>query len=260
MKITLLSYTPDPEKVVASAAKLCYSPSTIEQIMDGLTDENIEKFITRLSSYGHHSPFEHVSFTFGVEGVSRSLTHQLVRHRIASYSQQSQRYVKADQFEYVVPSAILEDAASSIIFKDTMDMIQKSYDDIVDSLMFKQIEEYHNIHTGITVTQTVVDNFKHYYPKVHSKFEKIAIENARAVLPNATETKIVVTMNARSLINFFSERTCRRAQDEIRAMSLGMLKICKEVAPNLFKNAGASCMYGKCKEGSMCCGSPYPKN
>ena len=91
MKVTLIAHTPEPEKVIASAAKLCYSSSDIESLMNGLTTDKIESFIKRLTNLGHQSPLEHCSFTFGVEGVSRSLTHQLVRHRIASYSQKSQR-------------------------------------------------------------------------------------------------------------------------------------------------------------------------
>ena len=99
LKVKLLQYTPEPEKTIAAAAKLCYSPVGVDDILENLTDEGAEKFLNMLMSYGHMSPIEHVSFTFAVEGVSRSLTHQLVRHRIASYSQQSQRYVKLDQFE-----------------------------------------------------------------------------------------------------------------------------------------------------------------
>lgn len=109
MKVKLLEYTPSAEKLIASAAKLCYSSVGIDDIQNNLDEEKTDKFLNMLMSYGHESPIEHVSFTFAIEGVSRSLTHQLVRHRIASYSQQSQRYVKLDQFEYVIPTAIAED-------------------------------------------------------------------------------------------------------------------------------------------------------
>ncbi|MDU7111165.1 MAG: FAD-dependent thymidylate synthase, partial [Clostridium perfringens] len=118
LKVKLLQYTPEPEKTIAAAAKLCYSPVGVDDILENLTDEGAEKFLNMLMSYGHMSPIEHVSFTFAVEGVSRSLTHQLVRHRIASYSQQSQRYVKLDQFEYIVPPAIENDEVAKKLFID----------------------------------------------------------------------------------------------------------------------------------------------
>ena len=102
LKVKLIQYTKEAEKTIAAAAKLCYSAVGVDDIVSNLNEENVEKFLNMLMSYGHQSPIEHVSFTFAVEGVSRSLTHQLVRHRIASYSQQSQRYVKLNQFEYIV--------------------------------------------------------------------------------------------------------------------------------------------------------------
>lgn len=260
IKVNLIAHTPEPETVVAAAAKLCYSPSTIEEIMEGLTESNVEKFITRLASYGHLSPFEHVSFTFGVEGVSRSLTHQLVRHRIGcSYSQKSQRYVRENQFEYVVPDIIAENSLASFAFEQAMKSAQESYDELVFILMKDMIVKHYNSINQPEVSDLMINVFKEHYPKEYSKFEKIAIENARAVLPNATETKIVFTMNARSLLNFFEHRCCKRAQDEIRVLALIMLGLLKEIAPNLFKFAGASCMHGKCKEGAMCCGKPYKK-
>lgn len=134
LKVKLIEYTPNPEKVIASAAKLCYSASSIDDILEGLDEGNVESFLQRLMSYGHASPIEHVSFTFGVEGVSRSLTHQLVRHRIASYSQQSQRYVKLNQFEYIVPPEIEKDDNAKKIFVEAMENSQKAYDKIVDIL------------------------------------------------------------------------------------------------------------------------------
>lgn len=218
MKVTLLTYTPEPEKVVASAAKLCYSSSDIETLMSGLTSEKIETFIKKLTDLGHQSPLEHCTFTFGIEGVSRSLTHQLVRHRLASYSQKSQRYVREGQFEYIIPPTIYNNPADLAVFDGVMQYIQEAYD--------------YFIRNGIPA------------------------EDARFVLPNACETKIIVTMNIRSLLHFFEERCCERAQWEIREMADIMLDICKEVAPNIFAKAGASCVRGKCKEGKMCCGNP----
>ena len=217
MTVTLISHTPDPEKIIACAAKLCYSPSGIEELMDGLTEEKVESFIQKLTALGHQSPLEHCTFTFGIEGVSRALSHQLVRHRIASYSQKSQRYVNEEGFEYVTPPTISE-AACDCVFDDFMKNAQWTYNFL--------------IRNGVPA------------------------EDARFVLPNACETKIIVTMNIRSLLHFFEERCCERAQWEIRAMAKEMLQICKSVAPNLFAKAGPSCVRGKCKEGPMSCGHP----
>lgn len=106
IKVTLLTHTPNPEQTVAMAAKLCYSPSGIEDIREGLDEEKTSSFIDMLASLGHASPTEHAYFTFGIEGISRACSHQLVRHRIASYSQQSQRYVDGTRFDFVTPPEI----------------------------------------------------------------------------------------------------------------------------------------------------------
>ena len=218
MKVTLLANTPDPEKLIAAAARLCYSDKEVSEIMENFTEEKIDKFINKLISLGHESPLEHVSFTFGVEGISRACSHQLVRHRIASYSQKSQRYVQENQFKYVTPPTIIEE--HDIGYYDYM--------------MFTMQEFYKDlIALGI--------------PE----------EDARMVLPNACCTSIIVTMNVRSLLNFFKHRDCKRAQWEIRELAQEMMKICQDIAPRLFKNAGASCRTGKCSEGEMSCGEPY---
>lgn len=232
LKVKLLQHTPEPEKTIAATAKLCYSQVGVEDILDNLTDESTDKFLNMLMSYGHMSPIEHASFTFAVEGVSRSLTHQLVRHRIASYSQQSQRYVKLDQFEYIVPPAIEDDEVAKKLFIEQMAGAQKAYDEIVERLKVKYLE----------------DGMK------EKSAEKKAIEDARYVFPNACETKVVFTMNARSLMNFFKHRCCDRAQWEIRNMAEQMVDEVKNIAPILFKNAGPSCVSGPCPEGKMCCG------
>ncbi|MBC7087013.1 MAG: FAD-dependent thymidylate synthase [Tissierellales bacterium] len=240
MKVELLRYTPDGEKLIASAAKLCYSHVGIGEIEQSQDDEKIESFLNMLVELGHESPIEHVSFTFGIEGVSRVLTHQLVRHRLASYSQQSQRYVKLDQFEYIVPPSILEDEEASEIFLKMMEEDQKAYNRITQILTEKKTKQY--ISDGMSEK------------KARSKAEKESIEDARYLFPNACETKIVMTMNARSLMNFFSLRTCNRAQWEIRNLAIEMLREVKKVYPTLFKNAGPNCIKGPCKEGNMTCG------
>lgn len=232
LKVKLLEYTPNPEKVVAAAAKLCYSSIGIEEIENELSEEKVNKFLNMLMSYGHESPIEHVSFTFAVEGVSRSLTHQLVRHRIASYSQQSQRYVKLDQFQYIIPPEVDKDEETRNVFIEAMENSQKAYDKIAHTLEEKYIS------VGMKKKDA----------------EKKAIEDARYVFPNACETKIVFTMNARTLMNFFRHRCCSRAQWEIRNLANEMLLEVKKVAPTLFKYSGPTCVNSNCPEGAMSCG------
>lgn len=219
LKVQLRNYSPNPDAVVASAAKVCYSNKSIDEIYQKLLEdpEENKKFVQKLVDMHHESPLEHVSFTFSIEGVSRALTHQLVRHRLASYSQKSQRYVSEKQFEYVIPKTIQKKEEAKNIFEHMMKSIQLAYDALTD--------------LGI--------------PK----------EDARYVLPNACETAIIVTMNARELINFFGHRCCIRAQWEIRDASKLMLEQVKEVAPFIFNNIGANCeTLGYCPENNMSCG------
>jgi len=245
MHVELLQYTPEPEKLIAAAAKLCYSSSNIDDIMSGLDKEKTDSFLKMLLDLGHESPIEHVSFTFGIEGVSRSLLAQLTRHRLASYSVKSQRYVKEGQFEYVIPPEIegIPEAREKFLF--AMEQDQKLYDEITDILMKKHYDDF--LKQGKSEKQA------------KTMAEKKAIEDARYVLPNACETKIVMTMNARSLYNFFRHRCCERAQWEIRELAVEMLRLVKEVAPTLFKNAGPGCVAGHCPEGKMSCGKMLEK-
>ena len=238
--VELMRYTPDGEKLIASAAKLCYSPVGIREIEDNLEEDKISSFLTLLMDLNHESPIEHINFTFGVEGVSRTLTHQLVRHRIASYSQQSQRYVKLDQFEYIIPPAIESNAKAKAIFIETMEKDQASYDKISEILFKEHYDSY--ISEGLKEKAA------------RSKAEKEAIEDARYIFPNACETKIVFTMNARTLLNFFRLRCCNRAQWEIRQLAIEMLKQVKAIYPTIFQNAGPGCLNGPCPEGTMTCG------
>ncbi|MCM1133481.1 MAG: FAD-dependent thymidylate synthase [Ruminococcus flavefaciens] len=241
MKVILLSHTPEPEKLVASSAKLCYSSSDIASIRDGLTDEKTAGFIDMLVSVGHESVMEHVSFTFGIEGISRACSHQLVRHRIASYSQKSQRYVNENAFDYITPPYIAENPEANAEFEKMMTELNDSYAKIADLLAESHKEK---------LMAEGMDE-----KSADSKARKLANEDARFILPNACETKIVVTMNVRSLFNFFRHRCCNRAQWEIRAVANEMLRLCLETAPNIFKYAGPSCVAeGKCPEGKMTCG------
>lgn len=216
LKVKLLRYTPDPENLSALGAKLCYTNADIEALEEKLSGEEIEGFIQKIVKIGHHSVLEHVSFTFGIEGVSRALTHQLVRHRVASYSQKSQRYVNhKDGFEYVLPESIVLSNMG-----DKYDEIMKKISALYDEL----------ISFGVPA------------------------EDARYILPNACETKIIVTMNARELLHFFKIRCCNRAQWEIRRMAEEMLKECLKVAPSIFSHAAPGCVYGKCPENEFTCG------
>ncbi|HHT9118444.1 MAG TPA: FAD-dependent thymidylate synthase [Candidatus Hypogeohydataceae bacterium YC38] len=229
LKVILLAHTPEPEKLVAQAAKLCYSPASIEDLRETIARTDQEKFIRKLLSMGHMSPVEHISFTFGVEGISRVCTHQLVRHRLASYSQQSQRYVGKDAkktgkpFEFIIPPSVIE-AGKKEWFVEKMLEVQRWYDELVSAL------------GGL--------GYK----------GESAYEDARFLLPNAAETKIIITMNARELLHFFRVRCCNRAQWEIREMAIEMLRHVKSMVPSIFGNAGPACVRGNCSEGPLTCG------
>lgn len=216
LNVQLLRYMPDPEKAAATAARLCYSKSNISDLMEKMTDEKSKELLAKLVEMGHESPTEHAVFTFGIEGVSRALTHQLVRHRLASYSQQSQRYVDAENFSYIIPPKIKENSKAREKFEKLMQELSQTYKELCE---------------------------------ISDK------EDARFVLPNAAETKIIVTMNARALKNFFTKRCCERAQWEIRVLADEMLKLCRKAAPVLFGKVGPNCyQLGHCTEGKMSCG------
>ena len=240
MEVKLLAYTPQPEKTVACAAKLCYAAADIDTVYEGLTEEKTASFLEMLGSIGHESPIEHASFTFGIQGVSRSLLAQITRHRIASYSVQSQRYVKENAFEFVLPPEIEAIPAAKEEFLRAMEEDQKHYENLTALLKEKHKREL--------LAQGEDEK------SANRKAEKKAIEDARVVLPNACATKMICTMNARSLLNFFTHRCCNRAQWEIRALAEEMLKEVKAVAPHIFEKAGPPCLRGNCPEGKMSCG------
>ena len=222
MDVTLLYHTPEPERAVATAARLCYAPVGGRELMESLTDEKIRKVLTTIMSSGHFSTLEHASYTFAVEGVSRALTHQLVRHRLASYNQQSQRYVKFKEEPTIVrPASVDTNPEAAQAFDEAIDACWQAYDKLVQA--------------------------------------GVPAEDARYILPNACETKIVVTMNIRELMHFFSNRCCNRAQWEIRELAWKMLELVRPTAPFIFRTAGPGCMRGACPEGKMCCGNPYPR-
>ncbi|MDR0617841.1 MAG: FAD-dependent thymidylate synthase [Endomicrobium sp.] len=221
MKVKLLQFTQEPEKVCALAARLCYSPTTIDELSKSFDKAKIEKLLSKVISSGHYSVLEHASFTFGVEDVSRALLAQLTRHRVASFSVQSQRYVKLkDGLEFTVPESIKKNTNLLKKYNDFLSHVEKLYKEFLDA--------------------------------------GVPTEDARFILPNASTTKILFTMNARELRHFFSLRTCNRAQWEIQELACYMLNLVKKEAPLLFNNAGPSCIREGCRE-TFVCGKPWQK-
>lgn len=226
--VELISYDPNAEQTVCGAAKLCYA-SNPETIFSGSADD-VAMFLKRLRSMGHMSPFEHTSYSFLLQGVSRALTHQLVRHRLASYSQRSQRYVDHAAFEYIIPP----------------------------SLAGRQVQTPAGPQDAVEFYCRHMERTAEVYAALRDALGgpgESANEDARYVLPNAAETKIVVTMNARELLHFFAERLCNRAQWEIRRVAAEMLRLVKAASPLLFAGAGPKCVALKaCPEGKLTCG------
>ena len=247
LKVKLISHSPDPQKIIACAARLCYSAGGIDELMDNMSAEKADELVEMLAGMGHESPLEHLSFTFGIEGVSRALLAQLTRHRIASYSVQSQRYVSERDFEYVIPPQI--------------EALPEAKEEFLKA-MREDCEHYNNL-TNMLAEKYCVENLTAGMQEKDARTaaRKSAIEDARFVLPNACDTKLIMTMNARSLINFFALRCCSRAQWEIRELSWEMLRLVRRVAPQIFNKAGPPCVRGKCTEGKMSCGkTAFNKN
>ena len=222
MHVELLYHTPDPERAIATAARLCYAPVGAAELMETMPPERVESVLTTIMGSGHFSTLEHASYTFAIDGVSRALTHQLVRHRIASFNQQSQRYGKfTSGLETVKPGSVADDPEASRVFDEAIEAAIAAYERLLEA--------------------------------------GIPAEDARYLLPNAAETKIVVTMNVRELLHFFELRCCNRAQWEIRELAHRMLELARPTAPFIFGDAGAPCVHGACPEGKMTCGNPYPR-
>lgn len=231
MQVKLLEMSQPAIKLIYVACRQCYSEKFAGEVFEdaAISTEKQEAFVKSIVASGHQSPLEHVKFTFAVEGVSRALTHQLVRHRIASFSQQSQRYVKEKEFDYIMPPAIEKNAQAKGEFESLMVKIQQSYTKLLELLGQDKI-------TG-----------------------EAANQDARFTLPQAAETKIVVTMNCRELLHFFEHRCCTRAQWEIRQLANKMLDICRSRLPAVFSEAGAKCEALKyCPEGEKFCCGKYP--
>ena len=222
MQVELLYHTPDPERAIATAARLCYAPVGASELMETMPEERVKSVLATIMASGHFSTLEHASYTFAVDGVSRALTHQLVRHRLASYNQQSQRYVKfKNGISVVKPETVAASPETETVFDEAIAACEAAYQKLLDA--------------------------------------GIPAEDARYLLPNACESKIVITMNVRELLHFFSLRCCNRAQWEIRDLAHRMLELARPTAPFIFADAGAGCVRGACPEGKMCCGNPYPR-
>lgn len=256
MKVKLIASTMNPEDVVAKAGKLCYSPVGVDDME--LKEGEAEKFVGMLAELGHESPLEHASYSFAIEGVSRITEIQLVRHRIASYSIQSGRYVKRDYPNFIYPPSFEQSDLLTSIYDNVIRASTHAYNELFTILMLKKI--------GYTDSSISLKNYEEHVEiiaefqgkskKLYNKYEKECMEDARYAHLQSLSTKIVVTMNARTLLNFFNKRLCDRAQWEIRELALEMLKEVRKVSPNLFKKAGPKCITGKCPEGAMTCGNP----
>ncbi|MDR2587708.1 MAG: FAD-dependent thymidylate synthase [Coriobacteriales bacterium] len=222
MQVDLLYHTPNPERAVATAARLCYAPIGATELMESMSDGQVGKVLATIMRSGHFSALEHASYTFAIDGVSRALTHQLVRHRIASFNQQSQRYVTySAEPEVVLPQSIGSDPEALAAFNTAIDVAWATYAQLVEA--------------------------------------GVPAEDARYVLPNACVAKIVVTMNIRELLHFFELRCCNRAQWEIQGLAHRMLELVEPTAPYVFMDAGAACRRGPCTEGKMTCGKPFER-
>jgi thymidylate synthase (FAD) len=221
LRVDLISHTVDPERTVAAAVRLCYSASDIDNIRKRIDDAEAARLVRMALKLGHHSVLEHASFTFGIEGISRACSHQLVRHRMASFSQQSQRYVKMRDCDFTTPTSISLHPENEAKYHQAVEHLQSVYDELLDA--------------------------------------GVPAEDARYILPNAAETKVLMTANARSLLNLFELRLCVRAQWEIRQLAESMLELVKPVAPNIFSLAGPTCQtQGFCREGEKTCGRAKP--
>ncbi len=217
MQVTLLTYTPDPERVIAAAARLSTSKVSASELRERMTPEQIARLLDHVIASGHLSTLEHASFTFAVDGISRAASHQLVRHRLASYTQQSQRYVSFKSFSelrYVTPATIVVKG-----FKGRFDETVRAMHDL-----YRQM-----IESGVPA------------------------EDARFILPNAVETRLVMTMNARELMHVCSLRLCQRAQWEIQELFAKVKEEVAKVAPRIAAEFKPKCYrMGYCDERESC--------
>ena len=213
MRVELIRHTLTPEEVVALGARLCYSKAGVDDLLKRVESKDQTAFVEKVMGMHHDSVLEHTSFTFAIEGVSRVLLAQITRHRLASFSVQSQRYTGAS-FDLVIPDSMCR---------------AELVDDIIEAK--RKIERLYTKAVKLGVPE----------------------EDARYLTFQAASTRMLVTMNARELRHFFSLRMCSRAQWEIRALAKEMHRLCMGVAPALFADAGPGCVRGACPEGEKSC-------
>lgn len=215
----IISHSENPLQTIYAAARQCYFHGSVGD-MEKASYETMTDLVQRCIRSGHTSVLEHVSFTFAISGVSRALSHQLVRHRIASYSQQSQRYVKMDDIEYVCPPSLMDEtSANRAYFLDSLERSAHAYRSMIS--------------------------------------DGVPAEDARFVLPAAVSTNIVMTMNCRELLKFIEDRRCRKAQWEIRRLANIIQSELVMVLPEVFGDAGPKCFrLGYCPEPKGC--GAYP--
>lgn len=212
MKVVLTSYTPEPELAIALAARRCIRDQDHEEICTDLPKDEIRRLIATVIGKGHHSVLEHVSFTFDISGVSRVLSHQLVRHRIASYSQLSQQRVDSSSLAYVMPPEVRRDPALLDQYENAMEVCRSLYSALIE--------------------------------------RGVPLGSGRYVLPSAFTTRIMTTMNARSLFNLIEQRACAAEEWEFRPVATLIHKRLLNVAPDIFRFAGTTCVTnGFCLEG-----------
>lgn len=202
--VELLAYTPNPERLVAVAARRSYDKRSTTRIWEEMTDAEVARLLHRVIRHGHTSVLEHINFTFAIEGISRALSHQLVRHRMASYTQQSQQRANDRDTAFIVPPEIERNSELANEFQDKVKALAEFYTRAIEA--------------GIPKGQ------------------------ARYILPNACVTRIIMTMNARSLFNLISQRTCGVEEWEFRTLAYKIHQILLEVAPNIFIHAGQRCV------------------
>lgn len=252
-KVELLAHTPNPEKVITSAAKLCYSNTKPSELFEKQTPESVEKFLNMIMKLGHGSILEHAVFTFAIEDISRVTEIQLCRHRTASPSIQSGRYVRRNPC-YFIPEEIDNDEIAKDIYINHCEMSTNTY-----LMLIGRLERVH-IAKKLNITiKDVYELDEDVYEKERKKVEKIALEDARYALPQSLRTHGVFSMDLRNLIGFIGKRKCRRAQREVRLVAQQIYDLIEPLLPTISKYIGAPCEIGSCPEGDMCCGVPYPK-
>jgi thymidylate synthase (FAD) len=278
MSVKLITHTPEPEKIIAYAASVCYSNERLDELYDNMTPERIDRMCKLIIDIAHESVLEHATFTFAIDEIDRAESHQLVRHRIMSASQRSQRFVYEGNFDYMVPEIIENNDSALSVFHDSMIHSCTAYDilynKLIESILKEKLECDHSFEEegaylkyvkGIIENDVCDKNEKARYKEMLKNVKKQAQENARSVLPNATETMMVITVNAREIKHMCSERMCMRSQDPIKETVGKIHSLCVKTFPKIFSHMGPKCkILGYCPENNLqhekCKGKVRTKN